>query len=390
MNKKTFKTTALLVLVCLGINVVSFGQSVQPINVVTTAVPFLRISPDARAGGMGDIGIPTSPDANSGFYNLAKIPFAKKNTAVSLTYTPWLRDITKDVYMISAAGYHKLSDEDAINIGVRYFNLGNIDFTTADGNPNGQGRPREFGIDFGYARKLSDKMGIGVALRYINSSLANGITASGVNYKAGTSFAGDISLYGDLTNEQGEGVTWGVAVSNLGSKIGYTDNALTKDYIPANLGAGIAYTWPVEETSKFTLAGEVNKLLVPAVPNITFPDNGDPISSEDSAKLADYRTQSIFSSWAKSFSNSAYGFSGGAEFNYNDQFFARAGYYFETKEAGNRKFFTAGVGLKYNVFGLNISYLAPSGSGVTRNPLSNTLRFSLYFDLDNIGGDSNQ
>ncbi|WP_153796869.1 type IX secretion system outer membrane channel protein PorV [Foetidibacter luteolus] len=379
MNKRNFKTTALLSILCLGVGLQSFSQ--DPVNVVTTAVPFLRISPDARSGGMADIGIATSPDANSGFYNLGKIPFAKEKTALSLTYTPWLRDITKDVYMITAAGYHQLDEEQAINVGIRYFNLGNIDFVDALGNSLGSNRPREFGIDVGYARKLSDQMGLGVALRYVNSNLANG-AFGGVTYKAGTSVSGDISLYGNHTDEAGQGVSWGLALSNLGSKIGYTDNAQSKDFIPANLGLGAAYTWAVEETSKFTLTAEVNKLLVPEVPY--YPDYTSDSAFE--VAMQDYRSKSIFGSWFSSFSNKAYSLQAGAEFNYNEQFFARAGYYYETAEAGNRKFFTAGVGLKYDAFGLNISYLAPSGSGVTRNPLSNTMRFSLYFNFDDIGG----
>lgn len=376
MNKKLIKFAAGLLVGFICSSNVAFSQSDNSINVVTTAVPFLRISPDARAGGMGDVGISTAPDASSGFYNLSKVPFAKANSGIALNYTPWLRDITKDVYLVAASGYTKLDDEQAINMGVRYFNMGNIDFTDAMGNPIGSSRPREFGIDFGYTRKLTDRLSMGIALRYINSSLAKGITANGVSYKAGTSVAGDISLYNDLKDENGQGFAWGFAVTNLGSKIGYTDNAITKEFIPANLGIGGSYTWVVEETSKFSLTADINKLLVPAAPVIT----GD--STVDNAAINDYHNIGIFSSWFKSFSNNAYSIALGAEFNYNDQFFARAGYYYETKEAGDRRYFTAGVGVKYNFIGLNFSYLAPSGNGVTRNPLSNTLRLGLTFDLD--------
>ncbi|MEX6686092.1 type IX secretion system outer membrane channel protein PorV [Danxiaibacter flavus] len=376
MNKKLMKFAAGLLVGFVCSSNVAFSQSNNSINVVTTAVPFLRISPDARAGGMGDVGISTAPDASSGFYNLSKVPFAKANSGIALNYTPWLRDITKDVYLVAASGYYKLDDEQAINMGVRYFNMGNIDFTDAMGNPIGSSRPREFGIDFGYTRKLTDRLSMGVALRYINSSLAKGITANGVSYKAGTSVAGDISLYNDLKDENGQGFAWGFAITNLGSKIGYTDNAITKEFIPANLGLGGSYTWVVEETSKFSLTADINKLLVPAAPVIT----GD--SAVDNAAINDYHNIGIFSSWFKSFSNNAYSIALGAEFNYNDQFFARAGYYYETKEAGDRRYFTAGVGVKYNFIGLNFSYLAPSGNGVTRNPLSNTLRLGLTFDLD--------
>jgi len=349
----------------------------QSLNIVTTAVPFLRISPDARPGGMGDAGIAISPDANGGFWDLGKIAFASTPDAIGVTYTPWLADIAQDVYMISLAGYHKLDEDQAFNASIRYFNLGTIQFVDANGNPLGTGRPKEFGIDVGYSRKISSSLGIGVALRYINSDLASGAVINGVTYKAGNAVAADLSLYGDNT-EGGAGLTYGFALSNLGSKIGYTDNAESKDYIPANLGAGIGYTWVFQEQNKFTLAMDANKLLVPEVPNA---DDyvGDSLGYEQA--LDDYHTQSVFSSWFKAFGNNSYSVSFGAEYTYNDQFSLRAGYYLETKQMGNRNYFTAGVGLKYNVFGFNFSYLAPSGNGVTRNPLSNTLRFSVLFDL---------
>jgi hypothetical protein len=352
----------------------------QPINVVTTAVPFLRISPDARSGAIGDAGIALSPDANSTFWNLAKTPFAKENTAASATYSPWLKDIAQDVYLATLAGYHKLDDDQAISASLRYFNLGDIQFVDNNGNQLNTGRPREFAFDFGYSRKVSRTLGVGVTLRYINSSLANGQSFNGVSYKAGTAFAGDLSVFHDGTNEEGKGLRWGVTLANLGSKIGYTDNAQTKDFIPAYLGLGAGYTWVFEETSKFTLTANIDKLMVPAPPS-------------DSASEAKYYNYGVFESWFKSFGNKAFSISGGGEYSYNDQFFARAGYYYETKEAGDRKYFTAGVGLKYNVFGFDFSYLAPSGSGVTRNPLSNTLRFSILFNFgaaDNAAPTSDQ
>ena len=358
----------------------SYAQS-DPINIVTTSVPFLRISPDARTGGMGDVGIATSPDANSGFSNLAKVPFATSKTQASLTYTPWLKDIASDVYLATLAGYHQIDENQAIAVGVRYFNLGDIQFTDQNGSNLGNGRPREFGIDFGYTRKLSDKIALGVALRYINSALAKGdVGGTGTVYKAGNAVSGDLSLYSNGLNSDGQGFTWGVVLSNLGSKIGYTNNAETKDYIPANMGIGGAYTGVIDEDNKITIAADVNHLLVPALPTLS-DDGSDPAG--DSAKVADYRSTGVFESWFKSFDNKVYTVQLGAEYWYNNQFAARAGYYWETKEGGNRKYFTVGVGVKYNVFGLNFSYLVPSGNGVTRNPLSNTLRFSLLFDLDN-------
>lgn len=370
MQKKLLATACFVMLSCCFLTT-AIAQT-APINIVTTAVPFLRISPDARAGGMGDAGIAISADANAGFWDLAKTPFATAPSAIGATYTPWLKDIAQDVYMISLAGYHKLDEDQAFSGGIRYFNLGQIQFTDNNGAITGNGRPFEFGIDFGYSRKLSSKLGIGVALRYINSSLANGAINdnTGVSYKAGNAIAADLSLYGDNTTGDGAGLTYGFVLSNLGSKIGYTDNAETKDYIPANMGAGIAYTWAFQEEHKVTLALDVNKLLVPAFPT----DTSQPVIDE-------YHTQSVFSSWFKSFGDNAYSGAIGAEYTYNNQFSLRAGYYKETKQMGDRSYLTAGVGMKYQIFTFNFSYLAPSGNGITRNPLSNTLRFSVLFDL---------
>lgn len=374
MRKKLLAPACLLLAGCCLLSS-AFAQT-DPINIITTATPFLRISPDARAGGMGDAGIAISPDANAAFWNIAKTPFATSPTSIGVTYTPWLQDIAKDVYMITLAGYHKLDEDQAFSAGIRYFNLGDIEFTDNNGNLTGNGRPYEFAVDLGYSRKISSTLGLGVALRYINSSLANGaVSQSGITYKAGSTVAADLSLYGDNTNEDGQGFTYGLSLSNLGGKIGYTDNAETKDYIPANMGIGGAYTWAFQEMHKFTLTAEVNKLLVPAFPELT----GD--SANDENAINDYHTQSVFSSWFKSFGDNAYAGSLGAEYTYDNMFSIRAGYYKETKQMGNRSYFTAGVGIKYQMYGFNFSYLAPSGNGVTRNPLSNTLRFSLLFDF---------
>lgn len=383
MKRKTLRLTAFFLLLA-GWQAAS--AQVDSINVVTTAVPFLRISPDARAGGMGDLGVATSPDANSSFYNLAKAPFAEKNFSIGLTYTPWLKDLgLNDVYLLGLAGYYKLDDEQAITGGVRYFSLGNISLTDYNGNDIGSTRPREFGIDFGYARKLSDKMGIGIALRYINSNLAGGAAVGNTTYKTGNAVAADLTYFYSGLDEAGQGWNFGAALTNLGTKIGYTNDATQKDYIPANLGIGAVYNKVFDETNKISFGLDINKLLVPTPPNFT----GDP--SADSALVADYRNKSVVSSWFSSFGDAPGGFkeelreftfSAGIEYGYNDQFFARVGYFYEDKYKGNRKYFTVGLGVKYNVFGLNFSYLVPSGQGINRNPLSNTLRFGLIFDLD--------
>lgn len=380
MKQITVKLSAALLLALSFSNGAS-AQDENTINVVTSAVPFLRISPDARAGGMGDVGIATSPDANASFWNLAKAPFAASRTSIATTYTPWLKDLgLNDVYLASLAGYHRLNEEQAISASIRYFSLGNIQFTDFAGNDLQSFRPREFSIDFGYSRKLSERLGAGIALRYINSNLAGGQAVNGVQYKSGNAVAADLSLFHSGADETGRGLNWGLTLSNLGTKISYTSDAQQKDYIPANLGLGAAYTWVFDETSRFTAGLDINKLMVPTPPSLY-----------DDSTLDGYRNKSVISSWFSSFGDAGsvsnelkeYQISVGGEYSYNDQFLARAGYFYENKYKGNRKYFTVGVGLKYNVFGLNFSYLVPSGNGVTRNPLSNTVRFSLIFDLDN-------
>ncbi len=383
MKRMIVKLTAILLLIAGS---TSLKAQTDTINVVTTAVPFLRISPDARAGGMGDLGMATSPDANAGFYNLAKTPFAKNNTSFALTYTPWLKDLgLNDVYLLSLGGYYKITEDQALSAGIRYFSLGNIQFTDISGVDFGEGRPREFGLDFGYSRKLSDKMGIGLAMRYIYSNLAAGQVIGSTTYKAGSAVAGDLSFYYTGLKEDGSGWNFGAAMSNLGTKIGYTNDATQKDYIPADLGIGTTYTKAFDENNKITFGVDAHKLLVPTPPKFT----GD--YTTDSSAIASYRSKSVVSSWFSSFGDAPGGFgeelreftlSLGAEYSYNDQFLVRAGYFYEDKTKGNRKYFTVGFGIKYNVFGLNFSYLVPSGQGVNRNPLSNTLRFGLIFDLD--------
>jgi hypothetical protein len=375
---------ALFLLFFAGIGAVSAQDS---INVVTTAVPFLRISPDARAGGMGDLGIATSPDASSSFYNLSKTPFAKKDIGIGFTYTPWLKDLgLNDVYLLAASGYKKLDANEAISASIRYFSLGNIQFTDFNGNEIGNGRPREFGADIGYSRKLGDKLAVGLAARYIYSNLAAGFASTGSTYQPGKTFAADISFFYHGATDEAGGWNFGLALSNLGGKIGYTNDATEKDYIPADLGLGTTYTIVPNEDNKLTFGIDLHKLLVPAVP----PATGN--TQTDSANLFNYHNSSITSSWFNSFKGGGQfkdiQASIGAEYGYQDQFFFRLGYYYEDPTKGDRKYFSVGVGLKYNVMNLNFSYLVPSGSGTNRNPLSNTLRFGLSFDLDS-NSDSN-
>ncbi len=363
----------------LSLSVLSFyaaahAQTAEPINVVTTSVPFLRVSPDARAGAMGDQGIATSPDVNAQFYNVAKYPFLESSWGVGASYTPWFKDLgLKDVYLASLAAHYKLDDQQVLSGSLRYFNLGSIQFTDASGNDLNKGNPREFGLDIGYSRKLSDNLALGISLRYIYSNLASGSSSFGGAYKPGNAVAGDIGLYYTTAAENGQGWNAGLVMSNLGSKIGYTEDAAQRNFIPANLGIGAGHTWVTNEVHKISLHGELNKLLVPAPPG----------SNADSADYAKYNTTGVVSGWMRSFGSSAMAYSVGTEYIYNDQFSLRAGYYADSRTMGKRSYFTVGFGVNYNVMGLNFSYLLPSGSGVNRNPLSNTVRLGLLF---NIGG----
>jgi hypothetical protein len=376
------KATVNLVLICCILFSLSVSAQIGTdeldgrTNTINTAVPFLRISPDARAGAMGDAGVATSPDANSIFWNLSKISFAPSRSAVSVTYTPWLKELVNDVFLATLAGYYQMDEFQTVSASLRYFSLGTINFTDVTGTPTYDYRPREFAFDAGYARKLSDNLSIALAGRYIYSNLASG-DINGRVIKPGSAFATDVSLFYTKDFEKDNNVvnTWnvGLALTNIGTKISYTESATNKDFLPTNFALGTAYTIGMDESNKVMFTLDINKLLVP---------------TPDSAGL--YRQKSTISGMFSSFGDAPGGFkeelqevtvSAGGEYGYNDQFFVRAGYFYENKNKGNRKYVTAGLGVKYNMFGLNFSYLVPSGNGIQRNPLSNTLRFSLVFDL---------
>ncbi|HMJ48407.1 MAG TPA: type IX secretion system outer membrane channel protein PorV, partial [Ferruginibacter sp.] len=324
------------------------------------------------------------------FANIARTPFATSKMGVAINYTPWLRDLAvNDVFLASLAGYYKIDDQSAISASLRYFKLGSIQFTNDRGENLQEYKPREFAFDLGYSRKLSNKWGLGIAIRYINSNLASG-QFGGQTYKAGSSVAGDLHLYHHGAKENGQGLNWGFTLSNLGSKISYSSDATQKDYIPANLGLGAAYTKVFDEANKITFAVDINKLLVPTPPILNQnPQNAADSASNDAA-IASYRDRGVMSSWIKSFGDAdgklneeiqEINVSLGAEYWYNNQFGFRAGYFYENKEKGNRKYFTVGAGVKYSVAALNFSYIFPTGSGTTRIPLSNTYRFGLVFDM---------
>ena len=340
----------------------------------STAVPFMMISPDARSGGMGNLSIAMSPEANDLFGNTAKIPYLKNNQGFLINYTPWLRDLKlSDVYLASAGYYKKLNSFSGINTSLRFFSLGSIDFTDDAGQTNlPSQRPSEFSYDFGYNILLSDALSMGVTLRYINSRLVSGPFNNTI-FKAGNTFAGDISLF-YKQNEDLEGFHAGLVLSNLGGKVSYSNESKNKYFIPANIGLGLAYLSRFDTENSLEIGLDVNRLMVPASPSSSDVDD-------------QYFSQSVVSSWFNSFSDK-YGIpfseslkvSLGAEYNYADRFNLRAGYFIDNnKNLGSMQYFTVGSSFQYQQSKFNISYLVPTGGGITRNPLSNTLRFGTIF-----------
>ncbi len=359
-------------------------------NTIVTAVPFLRIVPDARSGAMGDVGIALSPDANSMALNASKLANVKNDISVSATYTPWLRALgLQDVYLAYLAGYKQIDELQTIGMSLRYFSLGTISFTDENGQALGTGKPNEFEIAVAYARKLSSKFSVGFTPKFIYSNLASGQRIGDVDITPGVAGAADISMIYVTpikhSNSESE-LSIGLAITNLGTKISYT-NSINKDYIPTNLGIGAAWKFNFDEYNTFTIAADINKLLVPTP---VYPN--DPKYDEDANGIADYKEKSTFGAMLGSFSDAPGGgaeelrelmYSVGLEYWYDEQFSVRAGYYTENSTKGNRSFFTVGIGLKYNIFGLNFSYLIPTTN--QRNPLDNTLRFSLLFDFGGAG-----
>lgn len=367
-------------------------------NTILTAVPFLRIVADARSGAMGDVGIALSPDANAMHFNQSKLVFADKPLGISATYTPWLRSLgLNDVYLAYLTGYYKLDDFQAVGLGLRYFSLGDIQFTDENGNFIGNGRPNEFEVTAAYSRKLLDKLSAAVAAKFIYSNLASGQQVDGQIIEAGTAGGADISFTYKTdveANGKKSNLMLGLAVTNIGSKITYTNAAnKQKDFLPTNLGIGGAWTFNFDSYNSLTFAADVNKLLVPTR---CHDDQNTPENEcdADGNGVFDWREKSPIQGIFSSFGDAPNGFSEeikelmysfGVEYWYDKQFAVRAGYFTESRTKGDRHFFTVGLGLKYNIFGLNFSYLVPTTN--QRNPLDNTLRFSLLFDFGAFGAD---
>lgn len=355
------------------------AQNSEPVNVITTAVPFLRISPDAKAGGMGDVGIATLPDANSCFWNLGKIPFVDQRSAIAANFSPWLKEWSAEMFLASLTGYCKLDNGQFINAALRYFNLGNFHFTDNMGHFIQAYQPREFAIDLGYSRKLSERFGLGLGFSFIQSSLFK-YNASGDNWKTANAIAANLGVYYNAKNTNGSGWSFGAAISNLGSKINYSTNSNEKNYIPANIGLGTSYTKVFNEKNRVTIGLDINKLLVPTPPRIG-----------DSIGIASYRSKSLVKSWFSSFGDAPGGIKEelrevqlglGVEYCINNQLAFRAGYFYEDKTKGNRKLFSSGLSIKYSDVIISFSYLFQSGRSSDMSPFANTLRFGLQVDLN--------
>lgn len=359
------------------------------LNTITTAVPFLIISPDARAGGMGDAGVASTPDANSIHWNPSKLAFVDKKIGFAVSYTPWLRQLVPDINLAYVSFYNKLKGEQTIGASLRYFSLGNITFTDNVGTEIGQFNPSEYAIDFVYARKLSEKFSGGIALRYIHSNLTGGFTVENNATKSGNSVAADVSMYYRSEIEIGDKdaeLSFGLNISNIGAKISYTETGV-KDFIPINLRLGPALKLKLNEYNDLTFLVDFNKLLVPTPP-IYDPTNV--VNGEQQILFGSSPDVGVAEGMIKSFSDAPDGFSeelheiniaSGLEYWYDNQFAFRAGYFYEHETKGNRKYFTLGAGLKYNVFGVDFAYLIPTDQ---RNPLENTLRFTLLFDFNSL------
>ena len=355
-------------------------------NTVVTAVPFLRIVSDARSGAMGDVGLAISADANAMHFNASKLVLAEEEMSISATYTPWLRALgLNDVYLAYLTGYKKIDKLQAIGFGLRYFSLGSIQFTDVNGELLNTGQPNEFEVAMAYSRKLSDRLTAGLTGKVIYSNLAAGQQLDGGEIiEPGFAGAADISFtyQGEIAMDGVENseLTVGLAMTNIGSKITYT-RSIDRDFIPANFGLGAAWTLDFNEYNRLTFALDFNKLMVPTpCQGLDCDQDGDGRPDwKDQAPI-----RAIFSSWndaPEGFSEELkeITYSAGVEYWYDKQFAVRMGYYNEHIQKGGRKFFTMGMGLKYNVFGLNFSYLIPTTN--QRNPLDNTLRFSLLFDF---------
>ncbi len=358
------------------------------------AVPFLTIAPDSRAGAMGDVGVATSPDMNSMRWNAAKYAFIETDMGVALSYTPWLRKLVDDINLAYLSYYKRLDNQQTIAASMTYFSLGEIIFTNELGQYNGQHTPNEFALDVAYSRRFSERISGAVAFRYIRSDITGGAFVGGTESKAGNAFAADVSMFymNDevIFNGQDATLSFGLSISNIGNKISYTD--VEKDFLPTQLRIGTAFKMPIDEYNSLTVAFDISKYLVPSSPVYLLDESGaDSLDIDGNPIILSGMDPdvSVSQGMIQSFYDAPNGleeelhelkYSLGLEYWYLNQFAVRAGYFHEHQNKGNRRYFTAGVGLKLNVFLIDFSYLIPVRQ--QNNPLQNTVRFTLGFDFE--------
>lgn len=363
------------------------------LNTITTAVPFLLIGPDSRSGGMGDVGVATSPDASSSYWNVSKTAFMKKEMALSVSYTPWLRSLVPDINLAHIGYTWKFKERIYFSHALRYFSLGNIAFTDDSGNPIQDVNPNELALDLiGVGYKVSENFSLGFNFRYVYSNLTAGASLNGVESKAGQAVAADLNgmyLKEVKLGEYDTDVSFGFNIQNIGNKVAYSESS-QKDFIPMNLKLGGGLNMKMDEYNELGFYLDVNKLLVPTPPvyqsngngGLAVDGNGDYIVEEGkdpNVSIAEAVFQSFYDApgGAKEEFNEI-NWALGMEYWYDKQFAIRAGYFYENPNKGNRQHFTVGAGLKYNIFNLDFSYLIPIQQA---NPLGNTLRFTMSFDF---------
>lgn len=380
-NNIRLATIVVCLLVALGL---SAQDKKSQFNPVDHAVISQTIAPDARAAGMGDVGAATDPDVNSQFWNPAKYPFCISRAGVALNYTPWLRQLVNDIDLAYVAGYYRIGDYSAVSGSIRYFSLGEV-MTSLDENAMTV-KPYEMSIDAAYSLMLSESFSLAAGIRWIYSDLLYDYTEDSAPASA---FAADLAMYynkylniGSRECQLGLGLNF----SNIGSKISYYGDDRSQ-FLPANMRLGVSLMVPVDEYNRFSIAADANKLLVPTVPK---QNEGESAADYQDRVIREYSDVGAFSGIFKSFSDAPGGFkeelqeiqwSVGAEYVYHDQFSIRAGYHHESENKGNRKYFTVGGGFRMNVFSLDVGYVISTAQS---NPLDQTLRFSLAFDMDGI------
>lgn len=357
------------------------GKVLDGNRIISTGVPLLLIAPDSRGGAMGDVGAASRPDANSIHWNAAKLSFMEKQAGISFTYTPWLREIVSDIKLMYLSGYYRLDERNTLGASLTYFSLGSIDFFDEGGLQTGTYKPNEFAFDVAYSMKLSENLSMSLTGRYIRSDLTQGQNVGTTSTHAANAGAADLGLYyqNKIDLEMPSEYAFGVQISNLGSKISYSDN-MESSFLPANLRIGGRYSMDFDQFNNLSVMADFNKLLVPTPP--VYDDEGNIFAGKDP-------NVGVLQGAIQSFYDAPNGLkeelqeismSLGLEYWYNKILAVRAGYFYEAKNKGARKYLTLGAGLRYNVMGLDISYLI-STSSLNNNPLKNTLRVSLSFDL---------